>query len=186
MIEARRWQAMGRAAEILVEIAVDRGRPVLFGAAFLADRRWRRRRKLVVDDGNGDGFLRIKRGGGRRRELARTPTGLLTVIYTRDIRWHWLAGSATLVGDILHNPIHEVHFSKSSDPTLPWIGAIGLTVAVSIAYFFAAQLGFALLAKPDAVARFWPAAGVSSGALVAFARDARFPLPSGAVFAALI
>src|SRR5258708_5387997 len=71
------------------------------------------------------------------------------------------------------NPIHDVHFRKSSDPTLPWIGAIGLTVAVSIAYFFAAELSLALLAKPDGVGRFWPAAGVSSGVLIAVGRDAR-------------
>ena len=46
---------------------------------------------------------------------------------------------------------------------LPWIGAVGLAVAVGIAYFFAALLSLALLAKPDGVALFWPAAGVSSG-----------------------
>src|SRR5258708_15464225 len=50
MIEARRRQAIGKAAEILVEIALDRGRQVLLGAAFLPDPRWRRRRPLGVDD----------------------------------------------------------------------------------------------------------------------------------------
>jgi PAS domain S-box-containing protein len=90
------------------------------------------------------------------------------------------------VGDILHNPIREVHFRKSSDPTLPWSGAIGLTVAVSIAYFFAAELSLALLAKPDGVARFWPAAGVSSGVLIAFGREARLPVASGVIVATIV
>jgi PAS domain S-box-containing protein len=90
------------------------------------------------------------------------------------------------VGDILHNPIHEVHFGKSSDPTRSWIGAIGLAVAVGIAYFLAAELGLALLAEPDGVARFWPAAGVSSGVLIAFGRDARLPVASGVMVATIV
>ncbi len=84
------------------------------------------------------------------------------------------------------NPIHEVHFRKSSDPTLPWIGAIGLTVAVSVAYFFAAELSLALLAKPDGVGRFWPAAGVSSGVLIALGRDARLPVAIGVIVATIV
>ncbi len=84
------------------------------------------------------------------------------------------------------NPIHEVHFRKSSDPTLPWIGAIGLTVAVSVAYFFAAELSLALLAKPDGVVRFWPAAGVSSGVLIALGRDARLPVAIGVIVATIV
>jgi PAS domain S-box-containing protein len=90
------------------------------------------------------------------------------------------------VGDILHNPIHEGHFSKSRDPTLSWIGAIGLTVAVSIIYFLAAELGLALLAESDGIARFWPAAGVSSGVLVAFGRQARLRVASGVVVATIV
>src|SRR6266849_517017 len=68
MIEAGRRQAVADAAEIFVEITLDRGRQVLLGAAFLADRRWRRRRQLVVNDGGGDGLLRIK-GGEAAREI---------------------------------------------------------------------------------------------------------------------
>jgi len=46
---------------------------------------------------------------------------------------------------------------------LPWFSAVALTVAVGITYFSTAQLSLTLLAEPDGVALFWPAAGVSSG-----------------------
>src|SRR5712664_2982516 len=45
-----------------------------------------------------------------------------------------------------------------------WVGSIGLAVAVGIAYFAAARLSLALLANPEGVAAFWPAAAVSAGA----------------------
>ena len=79
-----------------------------------------------------------------------------------------------------------VHSRTRTDLMLPWIGAIGLAIAVGIAYFFAAQLSLALLAKPDGVALFWPAAGVSSGVLIALGRDARLPVASGAMVATAI
>jgi hypothetical protein len=43
-----------------------------------------------------------------------------------------------------------------------WIGHSCLAIAVGVAYFFAAQMSLALLTKPDGVAVFWPAAGISS------------------------
>jgi hypothetical protein len=84
------------------------------------------------------------------------------------------------------NPTQEVHRRTRTDLTLPWIGAIGLAIAVGIAYFFAAQLSLALLAKPDGVAVFWPAAGVSSGVLIALRRDARLPVASGVMVATIV
>jgi len=45
----------------------------------------------------------------------------------------------------------------------PWVGAIGLTVVVAFVYFVAARLSLALLTKPEGVAVFWLAAGVSAG-----------------------
>src|SRR5215475_2942298 len=87
---------------------------------------------------------------------------------------------------MLQNPSQEIHGKTRADPTLPWIGAIALTIAVGIAYFAAAQLGLALLAKPDGVAVFWPAAGVSSGLLIALGRDARLPVASGVMVATVI
>jgi PAS domain S-box-containing protein len=87
---------------------------------------------------------------------------------------------------MLQNLTKGVHFRTRTDLMLPWIGAIGLAIAVGIAYFFAAQLSLALLAKPDGVALFWPAAGVSSGVLIALGRDARLPVASGAMVATVI
>jgi PAS domain S-box-containing protein len=68
-------------------------------------------------------------------------------------------------------------------PASLWIRAIGLTIAVGIAYFFAAQLGLAL--QPDGVAVFWPAAGVS-GILIALGRDARLPVVGGVMAATIV
>src|SRR6266436_3274452 len=87
---------------------------------------------------------------------------------------------------MLQNLSQEVHRRTRADTTLPWIGAIGLAIAVGIAYFVAAHLSLALLAKPDGVAVFWPAAGVSSGVLIALGRDARLPVASGVIVATII
>ena len=46
----------------------------------------------------------------------------------------------------------------------PWVISACLAVAVAISYFLAARLSLALLTKPDGVAVFWPAAGVSARA----------------------
>src|SRR5882757_933579 len=73
-----------------------------------------------------------------------------------------------------------------ADPTVLRIGTIGLASAVGIAYFFAAQLSLAFLAEPVGVAVFWPAAGVSSGVLIALRRDARLPVAAGAMVATIV
>jgi PAS domain S-box-containing protein len=83
-------------------------------------------------------------------------------------------------------PTIDVHRRRSPNRRPPWIAAIGLAIAVGIAYFFAAQLGLALLAEPDGVALFWPAAGVSSGALIALGRDARLPVVGGVMVATIV
>ena len=64
----------------------------------------------------------------------------------------------------------------------PWLGAIGLAVAIGIAYFLAARLGLALRAK-EGVAIFWPAAGIAVGALVALGPSVRLPVAAGVVVA---
>src|SRR5215471_3847884 len=96
-----------------------------------------------------------------------------------------LIGLRIFGGRMLQKVPEEVHHKARSDPALPRISAIGLAFAVGIAYFLAAQLSLALLAEPDGVAVFWPAAGVSSGLLVALGRDARLPV-TGAVMVATI
>ncbi len=87
---------------------------------------------------------------------------------------------------MLENPTQEVHLRTRAYPTLPLVGALGLAVAVGIAYFLAARLSLALLAKPDGVAVFWPAAGVSSGVLIVLGRAARLPVASGVIVATII
>ena len=87
---------------------------------------------------------------------------------------------------MLQHLTQEVHRRTRADPTVPRIGTIGLASAVGIAYFFAAQLSLALLAEPAGVAVFWPAAGVSSGVLIALRRDARLPVAAGAMVATII
>jgi PAS domain S-box-containing protein len=57
---------------------------------------------------------------------------------------------------------------------------------VAIAYFLAARLSLALLAKPDGVAVFWPAAGVASGILIGMGSAARWPVVIGVMAATLV
>src|ERR1019366_2709774 len=64
-----------------------------------------------------------------------------------------------------------------------WVTSIWLAVAVGAAYFLAAQLSLGLLIKPDGVAVFWPAAGISSGVLIALGPRARWPVAAGAMAA---
>ena len=64
-----------------------------------------------------------------------------------------------------------------------WLGAIGLSVAIGIAYFIAARLGLALRAKPGTVAVFWPAAGIGIGALIALGPKARWPVAAAITIA---
>ena len=87
---------------------------------------------------------------------------------------------------MLENPTQEVHLKTRAYPTLPLVGALGLAIGVGITYFLAARLSLALLAKPDGVAVFWPAAGVSSGLLIVLGRAARLPVASGVIVATII
>ena len=84
----------------------------------------------------------------------------------------------------LRRPIqHEL--SSGIDLT-QWGGAIGLAVAIGVVYFVAARLSLALLTKPEGVAVFWPAAGVSAGALIALGAGARWPVIVGTVAATVV
>src|SRR5215510_14149721 len=67
-----------------------------------------------------------------------------------------------------------------------WIGLSGLAVTVGIAYFLAAHLSLFLLTKPEGVAVFWPAAGIASGALIVFGRDARLPVAVATIVATIV
>ncbi len=67
-----------------------------------------------------------------------------------------------------------------------WKGAITLTVSIALAYFIAARLSLELLTKPEGVAVFWPAAGVSAGALIALGFRARWPVIFGTMAATIL
>ena len=67
-----------------------------------------------------------------------------------------------------------------------WVGSIGARVAVGIVYFVAARLSLALLTKPEGVAVFWPAAGVSAGVLIALGSRARWPVVAGTMAATIV
>ncbi|MET4093036.1 signal transduction histidine kinase [Bradyrhizobium sp. S3.5.5] len=71
------------------------------------------------------------------------------------------------------------------DPT-KWAGVITLTFAIAIAYFTAARLSLELLTKPEGVAVFWPAAGVSAGALIVLGARARWPVIFGTMVATIL
>lgn len=88
---------------------------------------------------------------------------------------------------MLQSPREQVHRHLTADAGLTgrWITSIGLAVAVGVAYFLAARLSLFLLTKPDGVAVFWPAAGVSSGILIALGRDVRWPVALGTMAATI-
>jgi len=78
-----------------------------------------------------------------------------------------------------HRTLVEAPFLKS------WI-FIGLAVAVGVAYFLAARLSLALVTAPDGVAAFWPAAGISSGIMIALGSTARVPVAIGVMAATVV
>jgi signal transduction histidine kinase len=67
-----------------------------------------------------------------------------------------------------------------------WAGAVALAAAVAVVYFVAARLSLALLTKPEGVAVFWPAAGVSAGVLIALGPRARWPVVVGTMAATIV
>jgi signal transduction histidine kinase len=85
---------------------------------------------------------------------------------------------------VLKNPRTQTQQEKSTglDLTRP-AQAIALAVAIGVLYFVAARLSLALLTKPEGVAVFWPAAGVSTGVLVALGANARWPVIFGTIAA---
>jgi PAS domain S-box-containing protein len=76
--------------------------------------------------------------------------------------------------------------SAAADPARWWVGPIALAIAVGITYFVSARLSLYLLTKPDGVAVFWPAAGVSSGVLIALGPRARLPVALGTIVATVV
>jgi signal transduction histidine kinase len=75
--------------------------------------------------------------------------------------------------------------STSIGPSWSWVGDVWLAAAVGCGYFLAARLSLGLLLQPDGVAVFWPAAGISSGILIALGPQVRLPV-TVAVIAATV
>jgi len=75
--------------------------------------------------------------------------------------------------------------SASSTLSRRWINSVSLAIALGIAYFLSARLSLLLLAKPDGVAVFWPAAGVSAGVLIGLGPRTRWPVVAGTMAATI-
>ena len=73
--------------------------------------------------------------------------------------------------------------SAADDPTHRGIRSIGLAAAVGLAYFLVADLSVHLILKPEGVAVFWPAAGLSSGILIGLGLHTRRAVSTGVVVA---
>ena len=80
------------------------------------------------------------------------------------------------------------HFGKGRrlqlgrDGLAAWLRSIGIAAVVGVAYFLAAQLSNSFLITPETVI-FWPAAGISSGLLIALWSIARWPVLTGVMLA---
>jgi len=86
---------------------------------------------------------------------------------------------------VRQNPTQVQHERSTGIDLTRWVGSIWLPVAVGIVYFLAARLSLALLTKPEGVAVFWPAAGVSAGVLIALGSRARWPVVVGTMAATI-
>jgi signal transduction histidine kinase len=70
--------------------------------------------------------------------------------------------------------------AAADDLTRRWAVDIGLAAAIGSAYSLVAYIS-GLLVVPEGVAVFWPAAGISSGILVALGSLARWPVAAGVI-----
>jgi signal transduction histidine kinase len=86
---------------------------------------------------------------------------------------------SNLAGEVQHKRSTAIEVSR-------WLAPVGLAVAIGVVYFVAARLSLALLTKPEGVAVFWPAAGVSAGALIALGPRARWPVIFGTMAATIV
>ena len=79
--------------------------------------------------------------------------------------------------DMVRHPVVGMH---------PWVGRVGLFIAVGVTYFLAARLGLALLTSEERVAVFWPASGIAVGILIVLGGWARGPVAVGVIAATLV
>jgi signal transduction histidine kinase len=74
----------------------------------------------------------------------------------------------------------------AADPARRWLVGVALAAVVGVAYFLVGRLGVGLVLKPEGVAVFWPAAGISSGVLIALGPRARWPVAAGVIGATVV
>jgi PAS domain S-box-containing protein len=82
-----------------------------------------------------------------------------------------------------HRKQARSRFLEKPSPGQRWLASVRLAVAIFVAYFLAGRLGLSLQTQPDGVAVFWPAAGISSGILIALGRHVRWPVVVGVMAA---
>jgi PAS domain S-box-containing protein len=75
--------------------------------------------------------------------------------------------------------------SGTPNPAQRWMSWSWLAVVVCGLYMLSAKLSLSLL-TPDGVAVFWPAAGISAGALIAFGPQARWAIVAGTIVATTV
>src|SRR6476646_1937962 len=75
--------------------------------------------------------------------------------------------------------------TAAADRAGTWMKLGWLAIAVGGIYILSAKLSLSLL-TPDGVAVFWPAAGVASGALIAFGRPARWAVIAGTMVGTVV
>ena len=81
------------------------------------------------------------------------------------------------------SPQSQIRRNLAADDDFPrWIRFAAIAIAVGAAYVLAARVSLLLQTK-SGVAVFWPAAGISAGALIALGRDARWPVVVGVMVA---
>jgi signal transduction histidine kinase len=74
---------------------------------------------------------------------------------------------------------------SANDPARRLLGQIGLAATVGAAYFLVAWLSVGLVLEPEGVSVFWPAAGITSGFLIALGPRARWPMAAGVIGASV-
>jgi signal transduction histidine kinase len=92
----------------------------------------------------------------------------------------------SICGPLLSLPTHDQRQRSTADNlTQRWVGSIGLTAAIGLAYFLTARFSVRLILESSGVAVFWPAAGISSGLLIALGPRARWPVLAGVMVATI-
>jgi PAS domain S-box-containing protein len=87
---------------------------------------------------------------------------------------------------MLHKLDTQGRFQRSVVGMKFSVSRVGLSIAVGLAYFLAAQLGLALLTSAERVAVFWPASGIAVGTLIVLGPWARVPVVAAVMAASIV